>query len=379
MVDNSACVGAPIVFEHGPTYYNLFGRIEYRAQAGTFNTDLTMIRCGSLHRANGGYLVLQARDLLSSSLSWETLKRTLRSRELQIENIGEQYSALPSATLRPESIPVNVRIILVGTPALLRNLQAYDDDYKRYFKVAAEFDSLMEHSPENLMKYASFVAARCQQNELRPFHSEAVARIVDHSRRLVEHQNKLTTRFMDVSQIVTESDFWAGKDKAKVVMGSHVKKAIDEARYRAGLTEDRLREMIEDGSIHIDTEGEVVGQINGLAVLSLGDHAFGKPSRITARVSLGRGQLLNIEREARMSGRIHDKCFVILTGYIHGKYGQTRHLSLQTSIGFEQSYGEIDGDSASSTELYALLSQLSGKPLVQDIAVTGSVNQNGEV
>lgn len=231
MVDNSACVGAPVVFEHSPTYYNLFGRIEYRAQAGTFNTDLTMIRCGSLHRANGGYLVLQARDLLGSSLSWETLKkRTLRSRELQIENIGEQFSALPSATLRPQPIPINVRIILVGTPALLRNLQAYDDDFKRYFKVAAEFDSLMERSPENLMKYASFVAARCQQNELRPFHSAAVARIVDHSSRLVEHQKKLTTRFMDVSQIVTESDFWAGKDKAKVVMGSHVKKAIDEAR-----------------------------------------------------------------------------------------------------------------------------------------------------
>ncbi|MDP6779290.1 MAG: AAA family ATPase, partial [Candidatus Latescibacteria bacterium] len=379
VVDNTGCVGGPVVFEYSPTYYNLFGRIEYRAQAGTFNTDLTMIRCGSLHRANGGYLVLQARDLLTSSLSWETLKRTLRSRELQIENIGEQYSALPSSTLRPEPIPVNARIILVGTPGLLRNLQAFDEDFKRYFKVAAEFDSIMERTPENLIKYASFVAARCQQNKLRPFHSSAVARIVDHSSRLVEHQGKLTTRFMDVSQIVTEADFWAGKHGADVVKGEHVKEAIDEARYRAGLTEDRLREMIEDGSIHIDTDGEVVGQINGLAVLSLGDHAFGKPGRITARVSLGRGQLLNIEREARMSGRIHDKGFVILTGYIQGKYGQKRPLSLQASIGFEQSYGEIDGDSASSTELYALLSQLSGKPLAQGIAVTGSVNQNGEV
>lgn len=379
VVDNSACVGAPVVFEYSPTYYNLFGRIEYKAQAGTFNTDLTMIRCGSLHRANGGYLVVQARDLLTNSLSWETIKRTLRSRELQIENIGEQYSALPSSTLRPEPIPVNARIILVGTPVLLRNLQAYDEDFKRYFKVTAEFDSLMERSPENLAKYASFVAARCQQNKLRPFHNSAVARIVDHSSRLVEHQGKLTTRFMDVSQIVTEADFWAGKDGADVVMGHHVKTAIDQARYRAGLTEDRLREMIEDGSIHIATDGEVVGQINGLAVLSLGDHAFGKPGRITARVSMGRGQLLNIEREARMSGRIHDKGFVILTGYIQGKYGQNRPLSLQASIGFEQSYGEIDGDSASSTELYALLSQLSGKPLAQGIAVTGSVNQNGEV
>ena len=379
VVDNSACAGAPVVFEYSPTYYNLFGRIEYKAQAGTFNTDLSMIRCGSLHRANGGYLVLQARDLLTNSLSWETLKRTLRSRELQIENIGEQFSPLPSSTLRPEPIPVNARIILVGTPGLLRNLQAYDEDFKRYFKVAAEFDSLMERTPENLMKYASFVAARCQQNKLRPFHNSAVARIVDHSSRLVEHQGKLTTRFMDVSQVVTEADFWAGKDGADIVKGEHVKKAIDEARYRAGLTEDRLREMIEDGSIHISTDGEVVGQINGLAVLSLGDHAFGKPGRITARVSLGRGQLINIEREARMSGRIHDKGFVILTGYIQGKYGQNRPLSLQASIGFEQSYGEIDGDSASSTELYALLSQLSGKPLAQGIAVTGSVNQNGEV
>ena len=379
LVDNTACVGAPVVFEHSPTYYNLFGRIEYKARVGTFSTDLTMIKCGSLHVANGGYLVVQARDLLSSPLSWDALKRTLRSGELRIENIGEQYSPLPSSTLRPQAIPINTRIIMVGTPDLLRILQVSDEDFPRYFKVAAEFDTLMDRTPENLAKYGSFVAARCKQNGLRPFQKSAVARIIDYSSRLVEHQKKLTTRFMEISKIVTEVNYWAGRDGAERVTGAHVKSAIDQRRYRAGLTEDRLREMIEDGTIHIATQGEVVGQVNGLAVLSLGDYTFGKPSRITARVSLGRGQLMNIEREARMSGKIHDKGFIILTGYLQGKYAQDKPLSLQASIGFEQSYGEIDGDSASSTELYALLSQLSGLPLAQGIAVTGSVNQNGEV
>ena len=379
LVDNASCVGAPVVFEHSPTYYNLFGRIEYKARVGTFSTDHTMIKCGSLHVANGGYLVVQARDLLSSPLSWDALKRTLRSGQLRVENIGEQYSPLPSSTLRPQPININTRIIMVGTPDLLRMLQFGDEDFPRYFKVAAEFDTVMDRSTENLAKYASFVAARCKQKGLRPFHNSAVARVIDYSSRLVEHQKKLTTRFMEISKIVTEANYWAGKHGAERVMGDHVKEAIDQRQYRASLTEDRLREMIADGTIHIDTEGEVVGQVNGLAILSLGDYMFGKPDRIAASVSLGRGQLMNIEREARLSGRIHDKGFIILTGYLQGKYGQDKPLSLQASIGFEQSYSEIDGDSASSTELYALLSQLSRLPLAQGIAVTGSVNQNGEV
>ena len=379
IVDNTASIGAPVVFEYSPTYYNLFGRIDYQARDGTLMTDLTMIKPGALHRANGGYLVMQARDLLSSPLSWETLKRTLRAGQIRIENIGEQYSPLPSTTLRPQPIPINAKIIVVGTPEILRFLQAVDDDFRRYFKVMADFDTVMDRTPENLEKYASFVASRCRDSRLKPFHKTAVARIIDYSSRLVEHQEKLTTRFMDVADIITEANYWAGADKSDVVTGQHVAKAIEQRRYRSSLTEDRLQELIEEGTIRIGTEGKSVGQVNGLALLTLGDYTFGKPSRITARVSLGRGQVLNVERETRMSGKIHDKGFMILTGYLQGKYGQDKPLSLSASIGFEQTYSEVDGDSASSTELYALLSQLSELPIAQSIAVTGSVNQTGDV
>ena len=379
LVDNTMCEGAPVIFEHSPTYYNLFGRIDYQARMGTLNTNHTMIKCGAIHQANGGYLVVQARDLLTSPQSWETLKRTLRSREIRIENMGEQYSPLPSSTLRPQPIPVNAKIIIVGTPDVLRMLQGLDEDFRRYFKVAADFDTLMDRTPENMTKYAAFVAARCHDGKLRPFHKTAVARIIDYSSRLVEHQEKLTTRFMDVADMITEANYWAGSDDSDVVMGDNVKKAIEQRRYRSSLTEDRLQELIEDGTIHISTDGEAVGQVNGLAVLALGDYSFGKPSRITARVSLGRGQLVNVERETKMSGKIHHKGFMILTGYLQGKYGYDKPLSLNASIGFEQSYSEIDGDSASSTELYALLSEISGLPIAQGIAVTGSVNQNGDV
>ena len=258
-------------------------------------------------------------------------------------------------------------------------LQAADDDFQRYFKVVADFDTWMDRTPGNISKYASFVTARCRESNLRPFHKTAVARIIDYSSRLVEHQEKLSTQFMQIADIITESDYWAGADNGARVMGDHVTKAIEQRRYRASLTEDRLKELIEDNTIHIDTEGETVGQVNGLAVFSMGEHTFGKPSRITARVSLGQGRVMNIERETRMSGRIHDKGFMILTGYPQGKYGYDKPLSLSATIGFEQTYSEVDGDSASSTELYALLSVISELPIRQYIAVTGSVNQAGEV
>ena len=379
LVDNTLCEAAPVIFEHSPTYYNLFGRIDYRARVGTFNTDHMMIKAGATHLANGGYLVLQARDLLSSPLSWDTLKRTLRSGEIRVETIGEQYSPLPSATLRPQPIPVRVKVVVVGSLDVLRLLQALDEDFRRVFKVTADFDTVMDRTPGNMAKYASFVSARCRDGKLTPFHKTAVARVIDYSSRLVEHQEKLTTRFMDVADIITEANYWAGADKSDSVKGEHVTKAIEQRRYRSSLTEDRLQELIEEGTIHIATEGEATGRINGLSVLSLGDYTFGKPSRITARVSLGRGQVLNVERETRMSGKIHDKGFMILTGYLQGKYGHDKPLSLSASIGFEQTYSEIDGDSASSTELYALLSELSGLPISQGYAVTGSVNQAGEV
>ena len=379
LIDNATCDGAPVVFEYSPTYYNLFGRIEYRARVGTFATDLTMIKPGAMHRANGGYLVIQARDLLMSPLSWETLKRTLRSGEVQIENIGEQFSPLPSATLRPETIPVNAKIILVGSPMLVQMLRGSDEDFRRYFKVVADFDSVMTRNKENMTKYAGFVAGQAALNGLQPFHKSAVARIMDYSSRLVEDQDKLTTRFMDIADMLTESNYWAKKSGADIVLDEHVKQALEQKHYRLSLTEDRLQEFIEDGTIQIETRGAKTGQINGLAVYSLGDYSFGKPSKITARVSVGRGQILNIERETQMSGKIHNKGFMTLSGYLHGKYGHDKPLSLSASIGFEQTYSEVDGDSASSTELYTLLSELSARPSDQGIAVTGSVNQAGDV
>ncbi len=379
LVDNSGYDHAPVVFEHNPSFYNLFGRIDYRARMGTLVTDHMMVKCGAIHEASGGFLVLQAHDLLVSPLSWQTLKRTLRSGEVRIENMGEQFSLLPTSNLRPKPIPVNAKIVIVGTPDILRLLQALDEDFRRYFKVVAHFDTVMQRSPENVAKYAAFVAARSREGGLKPFHKTAVARVIDHSSRLAEHQDKLTTRFMDVVDILTEANYWAGAAESSVVMGGHVEKAIEQRRYRSSMTEDRLRELIEDGTIHISTVGEYTGQVNGLAILALGDAVFGKPSRITARVSLGRGQFVNVERETKLSGKIHDKGFLVLTGYLRGKYGRDKPLSLNASIGFEQSYSEVDGDSASSAELYALLSAISGIPIAQGIAVTGSVDQNGNV
>lgn len=379
LVDNTVCVGAPVIFEYSPTYYNLFGRIDYRARYGTLATDHLMIKAGTLHEANGGYLVLQARDLLANRLSWEALKRTLRSKQIRIENIGEQHSPLPSTTLRPQPIPFDAKVVIVGSRSTLRVLQAYDEDFPRLFRVTAEFDHLMDRTDRNIASYAAFVSARCRESGLRPFHNTAVARVIDHSSRLVESQDKLTTRFIDVSNLLTEADYWAGEAAADVVMGVHVERAIEQSEYRVSLTEDRLRERMEDNTIHISTRGKAVGQVNGLAVLSSGSHAFGKPSRITARVSVGRGQVLNVERETKLSGRIHDKGFMILKGYLQGQYGIDKPLSMSASIGFEQTYNEVDGDSASSAELYALISALARLPIDQALAVTGSVNQTGEV
>ncbi len=253
---------------------------------------------------------------------------------------------------------------MVGSPYAFRLLQASDEDFHKHFKVKADFDTSMERSTENMMKYASFIANRCRDSKLKPFHKSAVAKIIDYSTRLVEHQNKLTTRFIDIADIITEANYWAQQDnRSPLIKDVHVQKAIDQRIYRSNLPEDKLHEFIQDGTIHISTTGEALGQVNGLAVLSLGDYMFGKPNRITARVSLGRGQVVNIERETQMSGPIHSKGFLILAGCLSGKYGQNKPLSLSASIGFEQTYDEVDGDSASSTELYALLSSLSGLPL----------------
>ena len=379
LVDNTTCTTAPTVVAHNPTYYNLFGRIDYQSRMGTLTTNHMMIKSGAIHEANGGYLILQARELLSNPMSWQTLKRTLHSGEIAIENMGEQFSPLPSSTLRPKPIPMDAKIIIVGTPGMLYRLQAFDEEFRRYFKVTADFETDMDRTPDNVSKYSAYVAEQCRDGGLRPFHKSAVARVIDHSSRIAAHQDKLTTRFMGIADIITEAAYWARSEGSDLVMDEHVKKAIEERHYRSSLREDRVLKMIEEGVIRISTEGEAVGQVNGLAVLSLGEVSFGKPSRISARVSLGRGQVVNVERETKLSGRIHDKGFMILNGYVQGKYGYDKPLSLGASIGFEQSYSEVDGDSASSTELYALLSAISGLPINQGIAVTGSVDQNGDV
>ena len=379
LVDNTTCTTAPTVVAHNPTYYNLFGRIDYQSRMGTLTTNHMMIKSGAIHEANGGYLILQARELLSNPLSWQTLKRTLHSGEIAIENMGEQFSALPSSTLRPKPLPLDAKIIIVGTPGVLYRLQAFDEEFRRYFKVTADFQTDMERTPENVAKYSAYVAEQCRDGGLRPFHKTAVARVIDYSSRVAAHQDKLTTRFMGISDIITEADYWAKSGGSDLVKAKHVDRAIEERHHRSNLREDRVLKLIEEGVIRISTDGEAVGQVNGLAVLSLGELSFGKPSRISARVSLGRGQVVNVERETKLSGRIHDKGFMILNGYVQGKYGYDKPLSLGASIGFEQNYSEVDGDSASSTELYALLSAISGLPINQGIAVTGSVDQNGDV
>lgn len=379
LIDNRQTKGAPVVVEYRPTYYNLLGRVDYRARLGGMVTDFTMIKPGAIHRANGGYLVVEARDLLVSPFAWDTLKRTLRSGEVRIENLGEQYSALPSATLRPEPIPIDLKVVLVG-PSLLYYLLYYlDEDFRRLFAVRADFDVEMDRTGDHVMDYARFISAQVREKGLRHFDRTAVARVIDFASRHVSHQDRLSTRFLDISKLVTEADYWASKNGNRYVTAKDVEQAIEEREHRSDLLEAKLRREIIEGTLHIPTDGAEVGVANGLSVVELGDRPFGRPSRVTARTFLGTRGVVNIEREIKLSGPIHTKGFLILSSYLSSKYAQDKPLALSGSITFEQTYDEIEGDSASSTELYCLLSSLSGVPLKQSIAVTGSVNQLGEV
>ncbi len=378
-VDNGALRGAPVVVERNPTYYNLVGRIDYRATFGAMVTDFREIKAGALHRANGGFLVLELSDLLRHPFSWEALKRALRGREVRIENLAEEFSAVPTATLRPEPVPLDVKVVVIGLPLFHHLLYQYDEDFRELFKVKADFAPDMDWSREHFGNYAAFVSRWVREAGLRHFDRGAVARLIEYGARLREDQRKLSTRLIEISDVVSEASFWAGEAGRKVVRAEDVDAAIRKREYRSNLIEERVRELISEGTIMIDAEGAKVGQVNGIAVLELGDYSFGKPSRVTARAALGRGRVESIEREIELSGPIHSKGFLILTGYLAGTYGQERPLALSATITFEQSYDEVEGDSASSTELYALLSALSGLPLDQGIAVTGSVNQHGEV
>jgi lon-related putative ATP-dependent protease len=368
-----------VIQETNPTYQNLVGRIEQRAEFGTLVTDYGAIKAGALHRANGGYLILDVLDLLRNPLAWDGLKRALRNGEIKTEELSQQLSLIATASLAPEPIPLDIKVVLIGDPTTYYLLYSLDEDFQELFKVKADSAADMDWSSENLQKVALFVHDRCEEGELRHFELGAVAKVVEYAARMVEDQEKLTTRFGLIKDVIHEASYWAGRNGHELVTSEDVQQAIQEKVYRASQIEERVRRQIDKGLIMVDTEGEVVGQVNGLSIIDLGDYYFGKPSRITAQTFMGRDGVINIEREAKMSGSIHDKGVMILSGYLGGKYAQDRPLNLSASICFEQSYGAVDGDSASSTELYALMSRLAGLPIKQGIAVTGSVNQRGEV
>ncbi len=378
-VSNAKNHGAPVVFEPNPTYYNLFGRLEYAAHFGAMITNYTMVKSGSIHRANGGYLILNALDLLLNFMSYDALKRCLKTHEARIENIGEQFRLIPAATLQPEPIPVDVKVILVGNRFIYNLLYQFDEDFRKLFKVRADFQIDMDLSAEHAEKYASLISARCRQEDLKHFDPTGVAKVVEYGVRLAEDQTKLSTRFIDINDLVSEASYWASTNGNALVNGDDVQRAIDERIFRSNMIEEKIREMIVDGTIMIDVEGEAVGQLNGLSIIFLGDYMFGKPSRLVCRVWVGKKGILNIERESKMSGQIYNKATIILSGYLAGNFAGDKPLAVSASIGFEQSYEMVEGDSASSAELFALLSALSDVPLRQGIAVTGSVNQQGQM
>ncbi len=379
LVNNKYTKGAPCVYETNPTYYNLFGRVEHKFQYGVAVTDFSMIKAGALHKANGGYLIINALDLLRNLFSYDSLKRAVRDREIRIEDIWEQYRLLTTSMLKPQSIPLDIKVILIGPPNIYYLLYNLDEEYKELFKVKADFDSRMKRSDENINKYISFIATKAKEENLLHFDRNSVSLIIEHGSRLSAHQDKLSSNFSEISDLIRESHYWAKKKKSKVVSGEHVLKALNEKIYRHNKIEEYLREMMKEGSLIIRTEGTVIGQTNGLAVLDMGDYMFGKPSRITAKTYAGKAGVLNIERETKMSGKIHEKAVLIINHYLGSKYAFKKPISLTASITFEQLYSMIEGDSATCAEMYALLSSVAQVPLKQSFAVTGSMDQNGEV
>jgi lon-related putative ATP-dependent protease len=338
-----------------------------------------MVHGGSLHRANGGYLVLPAEETLVNALSWDSLKRALMNREVTIEEAGESLGFITTKGLKPEPIPLDVKVVLIGNPLLYEMLYAYDPQFRELFKVKADFDTSMERSDENMHKYAAFICGFCRKEKLKHLDASAVVKIVAYGSRLAEDQQKLSTRFADVADIIREANFYAVQDGSDYTMADHVKRAIEEKIYRSNMVQQKIQEMIKRGVLLIDTDGTAIGQVNGLSVSGAGDFSFGTPSRVTASIGIGREGVVDIEREAKLGGPIHTKGVLILSGYLSDTYARDKPLSLSARLVFEQSYGGVEGDSASVAELLVLLSSLSGAPLRQDLAVTGSVNQHGEV
>ena len=379
LVDNSQTKGAPVVYEKNPIGPNLIGRIGHQGQFGALITNFRMIKSGSLHRANGGYLIIDAFDLLTKPLAWQILKRSLKNEEVCTESMGEVYGMMTTRTLEPQPVPLDIKVVLIGDPLLYYMLYHLDYDFQDLFRVKADFDTRMDWQEDTPFKIAQFIGMVCREESLKHFAPDGVASIVEYSARLASHQHKLTTKFGDIVDIVRQSAYWSGKNGNEFVHGEDVSKAIHEKINRSNRIEQRLQEMIAEGTILIDTGGKVTGQINGLSILQLGDYMFGKPSRITAGIHVGTRGVVNIDREAKLSGPIYNKGSMILAGYVGRKYATELPMAFSASIAFEQSYEGIEGDSATSAELYVLLSGFSGYPLRQDLAVTGSVNQHGEI
>ncbi|WP_034328382.1 Lon protease family protein [Alkaliphilus transvaalensis] len=378
-IDNSNTEGAPLIMEFNPTLNKLSGSVEYINSNGVLRTSFLHIKSGAIHSANGGYLMIEATKLLTNPYSWETLKRILQTKEITVENMGSQLGIMDGSTLKLEPIPIHLKVVLIGSEQLYYLLHHYDEDFQKYFKILVDFDQEMERSKESELKMAQFISCYTKTKKLRPFDRESVAKIVEYSARLTGNQNKLTTRFTKIIEIIVEADRWAAIEKREAIGAEHIKKAIEHKRYRNGKYQKKIEENFENEVILIDVKGEKVGVINGLSVLSIGEYSFGKPSVITITTSTGREGIINIEREVNLSGEIYDKGVLILTGFMLEKFAQERPLALSARICFEQSYGGVDGDSASSAELYGLLSSISGFPIKQHIAVTGSVNQKGYI
>lgn len=380
LVDNSKIQGAPVIVEPNPSYHNLVGRMEYELQYGLMSTHFSNLKAGSLHRANGGYLVINARDILRYSDAWQALKRSIVSSAIQLQSPDSlDGSQALAKSLDPEPIPLSLKVVLLGSPDLYYALYDQEEDFGQLFKVKADFDTVMPRDEAHEHEYASFIASRCQEEGLRHFDRQAVEKIVEYGSRLCGDQYKLSTRFGEVADLIREANYWAGQRDVPTVASEDVQAALAERRFRANLLEERLRDEIGEGTLFIDTRGEVIGQVNSLTVLDMGDYQFGTPSRITARTYMGEAGVVNIEREVDLAGPLHNKGLLTLTGFLGGNYAGKQPFSLSASLTFEQNYSNIDGDSASVAELYALLSSLSGIPLKQGIAVTGSVNQRGQI
>jgi lon-related putative ATP-dependent protease len=379
LIDRSHLQGAPVIYEDNPAHGNLVGRVEYVTRMGGMDTDFTLIRSGALHRANGGYLMIDARRLLLEPYAWEGLKRALRSGQIRIETPGQMLSQVNVITLEPQPIPLEIKVALVGDPMLYYMLSQNDPDFEELFKVVADFEDQMERTPDSEPRYARLLASIAQERHLRPLDAPSIARVIEESARMAGDAHKISMRVTAITDLLQEADYWAGCDKEEIIRQKHIEQAIAAQEYRSGRIPERSRESILQGTVHIETSGARIGQINGLSVLDMGKIRFGQPSRITARVRMGAGEVVNIEREVALSGQIHSKGVLILASYLSTHYATDYPLSLHASLVFEQSYGGVDGDSASTTELYALLSALSGIPIRQSLAVTGSVDQFGNV